>query len=80
MARVLRPNGTLLVSKYPDGWARMLPGRAMTRRSMQAHLEAFGLCDIDVRSWQPGHYELVIARKPVQLCPDTYEDAAAPGF
>jgi ubiquinone/menaquinone biosynthesis C-methylase UbiE len=63
MARVLRPGGALVVSKYPDVWARTLPLKGLTRRSMAGALERLGLGAIEFRDWQPGHYELVIAWK-----------------
>jgi len=63
MARVLRPGGTLVVSKYPDPWARALPLKGLTRRSITRLLERLGFSPIEIRAWQPGHYELVIARK-----------------
>src|SRR5262245_11684086 len=63
MARVLRPGGALLVSKYPDVWARALPLKGLTRRGMARVLERLGFGPIEFCGWQPGHYELVIARK-----------------
>ncbi|HEU5102222.1 MAG TPA: class I SAM-dependent methyltransferase [Roseiflexaceae bacterium] len=63
MARVLRPGGALIVSKYPDPWARVLPFKSLTRRAMTRLLEYLGLRAIAIREWQPGHYELVTARK-----------------
>lgn len=63
MARVLRPGGTLVLSKVPDGWARLLPGRALTRPAMSRDLERRGLTDITYQAWQHGHYELVVARR-----------------
>jgi ubiquinone/menaquinone biosynthesis C-methylase UbiE len=64
MARVLKPGGLLVVSKYPDAWARALPFKGVTRRGMTRLIERLGLVDIAIREWQPGHYELVTARKP----------------
>lgn len=63
MARVLRPGGALIVSKYPDRWARVLPFKSLTRRAMVRQLESLNLRSIDIHDWQPGHYELVTARK-----------------
>jgi ubiquinone/menaquinone biosynthesis C-methylase UbiE len=63
MTRVLRPGGALIVSKYPDRWARVLPFKSLTRRAMARLLESWGLGAIVIREWQPGHYELVTARK-----------------
>jgi ubiquinone/menaquinone biosynthesis C-methylase UbiE len=63
MARVLAPGGMLLVSKYPDAWARALPFKGLTRRSITRLLERLGFSAIEICAWQPGHYELVIARK-----------------
>jgi ubiquinone/menaquinone biosynthesis C-methylase UbiE len=73
MARVLRPGGTLVVSKYPDRWARLLPGRGMSSERFRLRLTELGLHDIRERPWQPGHYELVIASKPVP-CVSTMGD------
>lgn len=64
MARTLKPGGTLIVSKYPDRWARTLPFKGLTRRSIALLLARHGLAEISIRDWQPGHYELVVARKP----------------
>jgi ubiquinone/menaquinone biosynthesis C-methylase UbiE len=63
MVRTLKPSGVLIVSKYPDGWARTLPLKGLTRRRMTQLLERLGLYAIKIRDWQPGHYELVIAMK-----------------
>ena len=63
LARVLRPGGALLISKYPDGWARALPGKGITARTLERLLAQFGMRDARVLAWQPGHYELVIAVK-----------------
>jgi ubiquinone/menaquinone biosynthesis C-methylase UbiE len=64
MARVLRPGGSLVASKVPDVWARLLPRRALTSATMEAELHRLGLIDVEITVWQPGHYELVTARKP----------------
>lgn len=63
LVRVLRPGGTLVVSKYPDAWARWLPGKALTNAAMTVALRKLGLRAIQIRPWQPGYYELVIAIK-----------------
>jgi len=63
MSRVLQPGGVLVVSKYPDRWARTLPFKGLTRRGMTRLLLRLGLREIEIREWQPGHYELVTARK-----------------
>ena len=65
MVRALRPGGALVVSKYPDGWARALPLKGQTRRALARQLGRLGMRAIEFRAWQPGHYELVIARKPL---------------
>lgn len=62
MVRVLRPGGFLVITKWPDGWARLLPGRALTEAALRRELLALGLVDLVVRPWQHGHYELVLAR------------------
>jgi len=63
MARTLRPGGALVISKVPDGWARALPFKGLTRRRMIQALGLFGMDAVAIREWQPGHYELVIATK-----------------
>lgn len=63
MVRALRPGGTLVVSKFTDGWARALPLKGLTRRGVARRLDRLGMQAIEIRAWQPGHYELVIARK-----------------
>jgi ubiquinone/menaquinone biosynthesis C-methylase UbiE len=63
MARVLRPGGALVISKWPDSWARLLPARAFTSAALQRALAHLGFVDLRFRPWQPGHYELVLARK-----------------
>ncbi|MBX0326498.1 class I SAM-dependent methyltransferase [Oscillochloris sp. ZM17-4] len=63
MARVLRPGGALVISKWPDAWARALPGRALTCSALTRRLTGMGLAAITIRPWQPGNYELVTAKK-----------------
>jgi ubiquinone/menaquinone biosynthesis C-methylase UbiE len=63
MARVLRPGGTLVISKWPDSWARALPGRALSQAALIRRLAGLGLDEIVIRPWQPGNYELVTAKK-----------------
>lgn len=63
LARVLREEGTLVISKVPDRWARLLPGRAFTRSALRGELEQLGFAHVVIRPWQPGHYELVIASR-----------------
>jgi ubiquinone/menaquinone biosynthesis C-methylase UbiE len=65
LARVLRPGGTLLLSKWPDRWARALPGRAMTTAALRHELAHLGFVDVQVRPWQPDYYELVSAHRPL---------------
>ncbi len=63
MARVLRPGGSLVISKWPDLWAYALPGRALSSAALGRLLTRHGLGEIAVRPWQPGNYELVTAKK-----------------
>ncbi|NJN19877.1 MAG: class I SAM-dependent methyltransferase [Oscillochloris sp.] len=63
MRRVLRPGGTLLISKIPDNWARLLPGRALTKKALIREFSRLGFEDSTIMPWQPGHYELVIVRR-----------------
>jgi SAM-dependent methyltransferase len=63
LARVLRPGGALLLSKVPDRWARLLPGRALTGAALAGELARLGLAGARIFPWQPDHYELVVAYK-----------------
>jgi len=69
MARVLRPGAALLISTWPDGWARLLPGRAFSAAALQRELSALGYIGLVVYPWQHGNYNLVAARK-APLSPD----------
>jgi ubiquinone/menaquinone biosynthesis C-methylase UbiE len=73
MSRTLRPGGMLIVSKYPDIWARSLPFKGLTRQRIARLLKQLGFADIEIRAWQPGHYELVIAKK--MTCAERLERA-----
>ena len=42
MSRVLRPGGVLVVSKYPDVWARALPFKGISRRGITQLLDRLG--------------------------------------
>lgn len=63
LARVIRPGGALVLSKVPDRWALLLPGRAFTRRALADELGRLGFSAIEFLPWQPGHYELALARR-----------------
>ncbi len=62
LVRVARPGAPLLISKVPDTLARLLPGRAFTRRALTRLLATLGCAEVTILPWQPGHYELVAAR------------------
>lgn len=63
MVRVLQPGGYLVISKYPDEWARWLPGKAFSTQHLINILTKLGLEQVVVEPWQPGQYDLVIAIK-----------------
>lgn len=63
LVRVLQPGGTLLLSTWPDAWARLLPGHAFAARTLVRELSALGCVDLAVYPWQHGHYDLVVARR-----------------
>jgi ubiquinone/menaquinone biosynthesis C-methylase UbiE len=65
MVRVLRPGGNLVISKVPDNWAYSLPWRAFTAAALRTELTRLGMEAVQIQPWQPGHYELVIAHKPL---------------
>lgn len=64
MWRVLVPGGTLMISTWTPRHARWLPGKAWTAASLTRTLHALGAEAIETRTWQPGQYDLVLARKP----------------
>lgn len=68
MARVLRPGGALLLSRVPEPWAQLLPGRALSRAVLGTELRRHGCVDVAFQAWQHGHYELVWARKQAGGC------------
>lgn len=63
MWRVLQPEGTLIISAWTANHARWLPVKSLTAQQMQAFLADLGCQHCDIRAWQPGHYDLVIAVK-----------------
>jgi ubiquinone/menaquinone biosynthesis C-methylase UbiE len=63
MWRVLAPGGTLMISTWTPRHARWLPGKAWTASRMARLLDRLGAETIEIRPWQPGQYDLVIARK-----------------
>lgn len=69
MVRVLKPGGSLVISKYPDEWARWLPGKAFSTQQLTQVLTELGLEQIVVEPWQPGQYDLVIAIKQNRQTP-----------
>ncbi len=64
MWRVLQPGGTLLISTWTPRHARWLPGKAWTASRMVAFLQQLGCAEWEIRPWQPGTYDLVLAVKP----------------
>lgn len=63
MVQALRPGGALVLSKFTDGWARLLPAKAFPRRALQRILAELGLVPVVILPWQAGNYELVLALK-----------------
>lgn len=65
MCRVLRPGGTLIVTKPGDGFARLMPGKALTRRGFRRRFAALGMrldSTVRYRGGSP-RTELVVAVK-----------------
>jgi ubiquinone/menaquinone biosynthesis C-methylase UbiE len=65
MVRVMRPGAHLMISKYPDPWARLLPRKGLTRAAITKELQRLGLESVAIYDWQKGYYELVFASKPL---------------
>lgn len=63
MWRVLQPNGTLIISAWTANQARLLPAKALSAQQMQAFLATLGCVECEIRPWQAGHYDLLIAVK-----------------
>lgn len=64
MWRVLLPGGTLIISTWTARYARWLPGKALTGAQVRRLLRGLGCAECEIRPWQPGQYDLVIAVKP----------------
>lgn len=62
MVRVLRPGGVLFTTNRVGWEARLLPGKALSRKRLQAILDALPLQAVEVRRWQV-FYDQVWARK-----------------
>lgn len=61
-ARVLKPGGILMVTRRAGAWARWMPGRAPSRDIFKAQVEALGMWNVRVQTWQVD-YDLVWAVK-----------------
>ena len=66
MCRVLRPGGVLIVNKIGDFHARLVPGKALTRKGFARELGRIGMEQLRFDRYQRrlGPVELVIAAKP----------------
>jgi ubiquinone/menaquinone biosynthesis C-methylase UbiE len=56
--RVLKPGGVLLLTRRTGPWARWMPGRAPSRERFKAQVEALGVWNVQVQTWQVD-YDLV---------------------
>lgn len=65
MVRVLRPGGTLLVTRRRGLEARLFLHRHLDEAQFAALLTKLGLIDVDLQPWQ-FEYDLVFATKPNQ--------------
>ena len=63
MVRVLRPGGTLLVTRRRGWEAKTFVGRYRDQEAFTAFLLSLGLTAVETRLWQI-EYDLVFARKP----------------
>ena len=63
--RVLKPGGVLLVTRRAGPWARWMPGRAPTREQFKSQVEALGVWNVRVQTWQVD-YDLVWGVKIAQ--------------
>jgi len=62
MVRVLRPGGVLLTTNRVGWEAKLLPGKALSRKRLRAILDDLPLQAVEVRRWQ-AFYDQVWARK-----------------
>jgi len=66
MIRVLRPGGTLLVTRRRGWEAKTFVGRFRDRETFEAHLTSLGLAEVESLLWQI-EYDLVFACKPEEI-------------
>jgi ubiquinone/menaquinone biosynthesis C-methylase UbiE len=66
MVRVLRPGGTLLVTRRRGWEAKTFVGRYRDQETFEALLSSLGLIGVESRLWQI-EYDLVFARKPEMI-------------
>ena len=64
MVRVLRPGGTLLVTRRRGWEAKLFLGRYWSQEAFAAYLRSLGLEGVDTQIWQVD-YDQVFARKPI---------------
>jgi hypothetical protein len=65
MARVLRPGGTLMITRRRGREARTFIGRYWSAEAFAALLERLGFVEIESQAWQV-EYDLVWAKKGVK--------------
>lgn len=63
--RVLKPGGTLLLTRRSGPWARWMPGRTPSKEKMKAQVEALGVWNVQINLWQID-YDLVWGIKIAQ--------------
>ena len=75
MVRVLRPGGVLLTTNRVGREAKLLPGKALSRKRLRAILDDLPFQAVEVRRWQV-FYDLVWARKAGCISADGNGDLA----
>lgn len=63
MARVLKPGGTLLVTRRKGAWGKAFPDRYRNVAQFETYMQTFGLEDVYTVPWQQ-EYDQVYGRKP----------------
>lgn len=63
--RVLKPGGTLLLTRRTGPWARWMPGRIPSKEKLKAQVEALGVWNVKINLWQVD-YDLVWGIKIAQ--------------
>ncbi|MFN2611303.1 MAG: class I SAM-dependent methyltransferase [Actinomycetota bacterium] len=65
MARVTKPGGTIVFSKRPDSWMKLMPGKHVGTSKLEAILRKLGFDEILSETWSPSKDLMFRARKGI---------------